>query len=307
MDADTIAAVGALLGGIGGLLGGGAAVAAIVVAWLKGPQELRRWRTHKREEKRAESAGQVMGASLRMLSALRRLTVPVAWAASTTEKSVDENSGADEGQPSLMSMFPEVEETKRKRDALELEFDERWRLVEADLRLFYDAMDLAQTYLTQEAIDCVMGIEDLVRDVRGNQSILPQVYGDAGMSSIYERALGPGPKKKIEQLRAQLLTVVRPLAQLEDMNPAGSANADRLASHPIPIERSGKAAEPVERARKRRRRPQPEFRRSSPAKARVAEKSIDDDAGSPGHEENDELEEVDVAPELGSKKKGSAP
>lgn len=203
-----MADLGALLGGIGDLLTGLAAVGAVIVAWSQGGKELAKWRDQKREDKTAEVAGEVMGAALRALDAItggssRMLTDEVRPAEATDNPSLD----------------AERKETERLQ--LKTHLDVLWAAYQPAIQALYNAQDLAQTYLSTDAADLVGAIVSLLHQTRANQGVWTQagVYANVRSHDVFERGLGMTPKTEAEALRKKVLEVLRPLAQHRPSEP----------------------------------------------------------------------------------------
>lgn len=62
-----------------------AAVSAVVLVFITGPRELRKWRRQRLEERRAEVAGQALVASLDLLQAMDNVSTPVGLKGDATQ------------------------------------------------------------------------------------------------------------------------------------------------------------------------------------------------------------------------------
>jgi len=196
MSAEDLSACGTLLGGL-------AAVVGVALLYFQGRKELEKWRSQKREERRAEVAGQVLGASLRALDMLQSIISPLG----TVPAPIGPTKSVGDDHRRLES----------DRLALRSELTERWRVADSTMKDLRDAIDLALVYLPVEGSYAAAEIQLLAGEVRTNQMLwtMSGIYARPEGSDVYEKALGAKIGVRIADLRTPLLQVLSPIARLE--------------------------------------------------------------------------------------------
>jgi hypothetical protein len=171
-----------------------AALSALFVAGFgawKTSAELARWRTERRDVKRAETAGEVLAATLRFLSQLKGNT-------SQAIRSVDEP-----GDTGLAS-----------HERFRLMIDSRWEQFQSTADRFSDAWEKAETYLPSEVNAVLESISDEQRSIWSAQVTcigLPPVHA----APFFKDGFGSVPQARIAELREEAKRILRPIAQLE--------------------------------------------------------------------------------------------
>jgi hypothetical protein len=178
-----------------------AASTASFVAW-RGSRELNRWRTQQRETKRAAIAGEVLVATLRFLTGL----------ASTTR---------------VVSTRPMVEDPNDEHRAFREASEADWTAIVAVSNEFISAWELCETYLPEDVDRLMERVWALRAEIKSNQRTFFAVPLGRGVE-FFEGGWGRRPNERIEALRKEARTLLRPIAQMAETRTGSAVAAQQL-------------------------------------------------------------------------------
>lgn len=178
-------------------------VATLGFTVWKGSAELRAWRTQRAATKRAEVAGEAAVAVVRFAGGLRQMTS----AGYFTEEG---GRPADASAP--------ISESESNAREVSNELTARWRAFDPISQSFVDAWQLAKVYLPTEAVDLMDQLWDARHHIEASQDMYVRMMRrDQYSEEIDYDAFGSRPATKVDALRDQALALLRPLAQLDDL------------------------------------------------------------------------------------------
>jgi hypothetical protein len=150
------------------------------------------------EEKRAQVAAEALVASLRFLDALRGLVNPF----------YGKHDPAPREDPDAGAAF----------------FNSRWDRFDHFDKEFRSAWTQAEVYLPENVAEALEKVWKLRGNVRGAQSVAstPRGAGPADqIAAYYLEGYGTDPERRIEDLRAEMKVLLRPLARPDHAKPGG--------------------------------------------------------------------------------------
>lgn len=160
------------------------AIVTVIFAFRKANDEFERWKKERQATKRAEVAGEVIVATLQLLSGLQKQS------STRVLRSMPREVGADGHE-------------------LDASIQARWDLLSMDA--FNAAAQLAEVFLNSDVIKLLDETRQLYMSIWAAQTIFPS----SQEQETFNRGYGKDPEEKIADLKKRLLDSLRPMAQLQ--------------------------------------------------------------------------------------------
>lgn len=186
--------------------------------------EAERWRSEKRDTKRAEVAGELAGA-------IQRFVIAMDTIADMQIRETLPNIRLPDG-----TNLGESPEAERKLAAAT--YGKRWNDAAPTFNAFIDAWNLANVYLPSEINALCSELWSFKASVQANQQTWLVTMGQRGADpSFWAKGVGPNVHRRGAELNEKALELLRPLAQLGeiwDAKPIAVAPARARVADPEP-------------------------------------------------------------------------